>query len=54
MHPLKEKKNVMELLDSCEAYVAYIPPYSTELAPVEKYFEVLKYLISKDKIITAI
>ena len=43
-------KTVKGFLDSCKAHITFIPSYLLELAPVEKYFGVLKDLISKDKI----
>ena len=47
-------KIVMEFLDSCGVCVAFIPPYSPELAPVEKYFGILKDLVNKSKTTTVI
>ena len=38
---------VKEFLNSWGTFVAFIPPYSPELAPVEKYFGVLKSLVNK-------
>ena len=33
---------VMEYLDSCDIFIAFVPTFCPELAPVEKYFGVLK------------
>ena len=37
-----------DFLKSCGMHIAFIPPYSPELAPVEKYFALLKNKACKD------
>ena len=47
-------KVVKKFLDSWGSFVAFIPPYSPELAPVEKYFRVLKNRVNKSKATTIV
>ena len=38
---------VMEYLDSCGTFIAFVPTYCPELAPVKKYFGLLKSYVNK-------
>ena len=47
--PSHRAKTIKDYFKASETSVIFLPPYSPELAPVEKYFSILKNLVSKDK-----
>ena len=46
--------SVKEFIEKLGAHTAFIPTYSPELAPVEKYFRLLKDIIRRDKTYTTL
>ena len=47
--PSHRSKTIKDYFKASEESVIFLPPYSPELAPMEKYFSILKNLVSKDK-----